>query len=75
MMRYIVDNLSMTKDTPELLHQLSQHGLVGCCGNSGLIFSQFFYGLTQHRLTEKTLLKMHDFVEMIAHGIKVLIVQ
>lgn len=70
MMRYIVDNLSMTKDTPELLHQLSQHGLVGCCGNSGLIFSQFFYGLTQHRLTEKTLLKMHDFVEMIAHGYK-----
>ena len=42
MMRYIVDNLSMTKDIiRNLLHQLSNlHGLVGCCGNSGLIFSQ-----------------------------------
>ncbi len=70
MMRYIVDNLSITKDTQELLHQLSQHGLVGCSGNSGLIFSQFFYGLTQHRLTEKTLVKLTDFVEMIAEGYK-----
>lgn len=68
MMRYIVDNLSLTKDTPELLHQLAQHGLVGCSGNSGLIFSQFFYGLTQHSLTEKTLIKLHDFVEMISKG-------
>lgn len=70
MMRYIVDNLSKSKDTPELLHQLAQHGLVGCSGNSGLIFSQFFYGLTQHRFAEKTLLKLHDFVEMIAEGYK-----
>ena len=68
MMRYIVDNLSITKDTQELLHQLSQHGLVGSCGNSGLIFSQFFYGLTQHHVAEKTKVKLHDFVEMIAHG-------
>ena len=68
MMRYIVDNLSITKDTQELLHQLSQHGLVGSCGNSGLIFSQFFYGLTQHHVAEKTKVKLHDFVEMIALG-------
>lgn len=68
MMRYIVDNLSLTKDTHELLHQLAQHGLVGCCGNSGLIFSQFFYGLTQHSFAEKTKVKLKDFVEMIAQG-------
>lgn len=68
MMRYIVDNLSITKDTQELLHQLSQHGLVGSCGNSGLIFSQFFYGLTQHYVAEKTKVKLHDFVEMITQG-------
>lgn len=68
MMRYIVDNLSLTKDTQELLHQLSQHGLIGCCGNSGLIFSQFFYGLTQHKLTEKVQVKLNDFVEMMALG-------
>lgn len=68
MMRYIVDNLSLTKDTQELLHQLSQHGLIGCCGNSGLIFSQFFYGLTQHKITEKVQVKLNDFVEMMALG-------
>lgn len=68
MMRYIVDNLSPAKDTQELLHQLSQHGLIGCCGNSGLIFSQFFYGLTQHRIAEKVQVKLSDFVEMMASG-------
>lgn len=68
MMRYVVDNLSPAKDTPELLHQLSQHGLIGCCGNSGLIFSQFFYGLTQHKLTEKINIKVNEFVEMMSAG-------
>ncbi|RTL01219.1 MAG: DegV family EDD domain-containing protein [Proteobacteria bacterium] len=70
MMRYIVENLSPAKDIQELLHQLSQHGLIGCCGNSGLIFSQFFYGLTQYKLTEKLSLKANDFVEMMASGYK-----
>jgi len=70
MMRYIVDNLTPAKDTKELLHQLSQHGLMGCCGNSGLIFSQFFYGLTQHEIVEKFQLKIHDFVEMMSKGYK-----
>jgi DegV family protein with EDD domain len=70
MMRYIVDNLTPAKDTKELLQQLSQHGLMGCCGNSGLIFSQFFYGLTQHEIVEKFQLKIHDFVEMMSKGYK-----
>ncbi len=68
MMRYIVDNLSLTKDTSELLYQLAQHGLVGCCGNSGLIFSQFFYGWTQYSFAEKTKVKLNEFVDVIACG-------
>lgn len=70
MMRYIVDNLSPAKDTPELLHQLSQHALVGCCGNSGLIFSQFFYGLTQEKLQEKLQVKISEFINMMDAGYK-----
>ena len=70
MMRYIVDNLTPAKDTSELFHQLSQHGLMGCCGNSGLIFSQFFYGLTQHKLVNKVQVKINDFVEIMSAGYK-----
>ncbi|MFN7095559.1 MAG: DAK2 domain-containing protein, partial [Burkholderiales bacterium] len=70
MMRYIVDNLSLTHEPQELLHQLSQHGLVGCSGNSGLIFSQFFYGLTQHKLASKTFVKLQEFASMIMAGYK-----
>jgi uncharacterized protein len=70
MMRYIVDNLSITKAPEELLFQLSQHGLVGCSGNSGLIFSQFFYGLTKHRLSNKTYVRLQDFAVMIMSGYK-----
>ena len=70
MMRYIVDNLSPTKDTVELLHQLSQHGLIGSSGNSGLIFSQFFYGLTTSNLHEKTIIKFQDLVVMFNNGYK-----
>lgn len=70
MMRYIVDNLSITREPQELFHQLSQHGLVGCSGNSGLIFSQFFYGLTKPRLTSKTFVKLQEFASMISHGYK-----
>lgn len=70
MMRYIVDNLSITKDSQELLHQLSQHGLVGCSGNSGLIFSQFFYGLTKHELANKAVVKLQEFASMISDGYK-----
>ncbi|MDD3266568.1 MAG: DegV family protein [Burkholderiales bacterium] len=70
MMRYIVDNLSPARDTSELLHQLSQHALIGCCGNSGLIFSQFFYGLTQKKPKEKLQVKIDEFISMMADGYK-----
>lgn len=70
MMRYIVDNLSPARDTHELLHQLSQHALIGCCGNSGLIFSQFFYGLTQKSPKEKLQVKIDEFINMMADGYK-----
>lgn len=70
MMRYIVENLSKTRDMQDLLTQLSQHGLMSSSGNSGLIFSQFFYGLTQHKLSEKTKLRLGEFAEIITLGYK-----
>lgn len=70
MMQYIVDNLSLTLDTRELLNQLSEHGLIGSSGNSGLIFSQFFYGLTQYKVKSKSAIKLQEFAHMIMSGYK-----
>lgn len=70
MMRYIVDNFRLSKSINDLFVQLSNHSLIGSSGNSGLIFSQFLYGLTEHKVEEEECLKSQEFATMINNGYK-----
>lgn len=68
MMRYIVDNLRLSKNINDLFIQLSDHGLIGSSGNSGLIFSQFLYGLTTSKVEEERWLSIQEFAIMLNNG-------
>ncbi|WP_298623823.1 DegV family protein [uncultured Legionella sp.] len=49
----VINNSSVKTTMDETLHSLANSALVGARGNSGMIFSQFFNGLTETKLTSE----------------------
>lgn len=45
--RTVIDNLKPSKSFDKTLNSIAESALVGARGNSGVIFAQFFYGLSQ----------------------------
>ena len=45
--RTVIDNLKPSKSFDKTLNSIAEAALIGARGNSGVIFAQFFYGLSQ----------------------------
>lgn len=71
LMRYVVAQQYPTDNFGSLLTALADASLIGSCGNSGMILSAFFVGLSQLKsIAEKTSLTINEFIDCLASGVK-----
>ncbi|HTM64179.1 MAG TPA: DegV family protein [Gammaproteobacteria bacterium] len=71
LMRYVVAQKYPTENFGRLLTALADASLIGSCGNSGMILSAFFVGLSQLKsIAEKTTLTINEFIDCLASGVK-----
>ncbi len=71
LMRYVLAQNYPTDHFGGLLTALADASLIGSCGNSGMILSAFFVGLTKlQTIGQKTSLSIQDFIDCLASGVK-----
>ena len=71
LMRYVVAQQYPTDNFGKLLTALADASLIGSCGNSGMILSAFFVGLSRLQvIAEKTTLSINEFIDCLASGVK-----
>lgn len=71
LMRYVVAHQYPTETFGKLLTSLADASLIGSCGNSGMILSAFFVGLSNlQSLAEKTVISVNEFIDCLASGVK-----
>ena len=71
LMRYVVAQQYPTDNFGKLLTALADASLIGSCGNSGMILSAFFVGLSQlQSIAEKTTLSMNEFIDCLSSGVR-----
>lgn len=71
LMRYVVAHQYPTDNFGNLLTALADASLIGSCGNSGMILSAFFVGLSNLKpIAENTALTVNEFIECLKSGVK-----
>lgn len=71
LMRYVVAQQYPTENFGKLLTALADASLIGSCGNSGMILSAFFVGLSQLKsIAEKTTLSINEFIDCLSSGVR-----
>lgn len=71
LMRYVVAQQYPTENFGRLLTALADASLIGSCGNSGMILSAFFVGLSQLKsIADKTTLTINEFIDCLSSGVR-----
>lgn len=68
LMNSIIENAKIGDDISETLKSISNAALQGSKGNSGIIFSQFFYGLSKGNIKDN--IEFDNFIEKAESGYK-----
>src|SRR6056300_754432 len=53
--RSVIDNIKPHKSYKVTLENIAEAALIGARGNSGVIFAQFFYGLSQETIKKQVI--------------------
>ncbi len=66
--RAVIDNLKPHKSYKTTIDNIAEAALIGARGNSGIIFAQFFYGLSQETKT-KSFITLSEFAKSVKNSI------
>ena len=66
--RSVIDNLKPHKSYKTTIDNIAEAALIGARGNSGVIFAQFFYGLSQETHT-KSFITLSEFAKSVKDSI------
>jgi dihydroxyacetone kinase-like predicted kinase len=66
--RSVIDNLKPNKSYKTTIDNIAEAALIGARGNSGVIFAQFFYGLSQET-HKKPFINLSEFARSVKDSI------
>ncbi len=66
--RSVIDNLKPHKSYKTTIDNIAEAALIGARGNSGVIFAQFFYGLSQET-NKKSFINLSEFARSVKNSI------
>ncbi len=66
--RSVIDNLKPNRSYKKTIDNIAEAALIGARGNSGVIFAQFFYGLSQET-SLKPVITLNEFAKSVKNSI------